>query len=940
MNPNTPERHEIVLAHAEERLFPQRSESMDDTDLAKVYHQFIKEEKAKIRQAHKNGASGLDIASRRSAMVDVVIRDFYEITERRDGPQPFTLIASGGYGRGLLNPGSDIDLQFLLHSNKDIKERITPLLTFLYDAGFDVGHGTRTIKEATRFANQDHPTKTALLDARLITGDKAKFEVFENAFFKECIKGKEKKYLEDRSHEIRKRHRKYGRTVHRQEPQVKLGCGGLRDYHNLIWMIWVLQKSRDLHSLVKSGQLSEIAYTAIEEAYQFLMLVRNELHFIQKGKQGDIMTLRLQGIIATNLKYPGSTIIKRSEQFMREYYGHTRALYQHGTSLMQAFELDVEDSILSPVPIVGALAARFHPKKRAKFDGFVSKDGLVFADGDDDPFKEDTKRLMRFFLHTQQRGLHTSPEIRKLFKLHWDDIDAPFQQCRINKEVFEQILQSRGQVAQVLRQMHRVGFLGRYIPEFGVLTDLVQHEFFHQYSADEHTLRCIDELDRVHRSDEPKEQFFKEVIRDIDDPVALYVALIMHDTGRAEGVEVHEDASAVLAAQVCRRLNFRGDRLRLILFLVDHHLTFWRTATTKDISDRETIANFAAAMKNRSNMEALFLFTYVDSRGTNDEAWNDWKASLMEQLFRSTCAYFEDRKKFDEKFQRPITLTKQKVDERLDETYQEEIEAHFRTMPERYFNYRGSSSIVRHIKLFRRFFEQISNNNRDNLIPAIVWNSRNAEGYTLMELAGWNRHQLLANIAGALASNNLNILSADIYMREDDLVLDVFRICTTNFSPINQKEIEKIEALIFEACKPVELLEPGMKPIDFKALIEANSKPTILDEPAPLISMPQRAYLNNDLTSKYTVLEIQAIDRIGLLHDIFQVLSDLDIAILNARISTQAGAAIDRLYLVDIHTEEKIVDSARLTIIQERVWQCLAESEDDQKEIPTETELS
>ncbi len=928
MNPNIPDFHEIVLDHAEEQLYPARGKAKDEAARSKAYRAFLKKEHTRIQQAHKEGATGLEVAAWRSALIDVVINDHYAVSAQTDGPPPYTLFASGGYGRGLLNPGSDVDLQFLLHrslSDKErtaLKERIGSLLTMLFDAGLEVGHGVRTIKEATKFANRDHPTKTALLDARFIAGDGEFFDTFVQAFFKDCINGKDQdqEYLSTRSEVIRARHRKYGRTVHRQEPQVKMGCGGLRDYHNLIWLIWMLERSRDLHDLVKSKRLSILAYSEIEEAYEFLMRVRNELHYIQTGASGDILTLRLQGIIANHFEYPGKTIIQRSENFMREYYRHTRNLYQHGTSLMQAFHIEVEESSSNPMPIVGALAERFHRKKSEIFDGYEARDGLIFpADGD--PFADNPAELMRFFLHTQQRGLRTSPEIRKCFKEHWYSIDGNFRKLRANREVFEQMLQNRGQVAQVLRQMHRLGFLGRYLPEFGQLTDLVQHEFFHQYTADEHTLRCIDELDRVHRSDDPKEEFFKRIFQDMPDSVAMYVALIMHDTGRAEGVRVHEDASAILAAQVCKRLRFTGDRLRLIMFLVDHHLTFWRTATTKDISDPKTISEFASAVKNRAYMEALYLFTYVDSRGTNDEAWNDWKASLMQQLYRSTCAYFEDRKAFDEKFHRPISQTKQRVLDKLPDSYQEEIEAHFRTLPERYFSYRGATSTIRHIKLFRQFFNTLKKDGHESLAPVFGWETRASEGYTLLEVAGWNRLSLLTTIAGALASRGLNILAADVFVRDDDVAVLIFRVCTTNFRPIqNERERERLEKLICEACLPG-------NDIDLPSLIEKEAQPSVLDEPKPLFTMPQRVYLTNDQSDQTTVLEIQAADRIGLLYDVFSVLSSLSADVLNARISTQAGAAIDRFHLVDSDTGAKITDETKLATIQDQVWECLAIAE-------------
>ncbi|MDF1753882.1 MAG: [protein-PII] uridylyltransferase [Verrucomicrobiales bacterium] len=930
MNPNTPDFHEIVLAHAEEDLFPARKQVSNPQEYRSVYHSFLRRERDRIKDAHNEGSTGLDIAAWRAALIDVIITEHYNTAAKSDGPLPYTLVASGGYGRGLLNPGSDVDLQFILHESVNsrtrnrLEESIRDLLTLLFDGGLTVGHGVRTIREATKFANKDHPTKTAFLDARLIAGDAEKFDEFETAFFNECIKGKEVSYLKERSEVIRARHRKHGRTPHRQEPHVKMGCGGLRDYHNLIWLIWMLEKSRNLYDLVKSKRLTLLAYSEIEEAYEFLMRVRNELHFIQKGNAGDIMTLRHQGIIATHFEYKGGTIIKRSENFMRDYYRHTKALYQHGRSLMQAFHLDVEDSTSNPIPIVGALAARFQRNEVNEFEGFESRGNLIFP-GKEDPFAGKPNQMMRFFLHTQQRGLKTSPEIRKLFKDHWYEIDDSFRRSRSNRETFEQILQNRGQVAHILRQMHRVEFLGRYLPEFGQLTDLVQHEFFHQYTADEHTLRCIDELDRILQSDDPKEQVFREIFQDFHDPVALYIALIMHDTGRAENVRIHEDASAILAEKVCKRLNYTGDRLRLIMFLVDHHLSFWRTATTSDISDRATISDFATTVKSKSYMKALYLFTYVDSRGTNDEAWNDWKASLMQQLYRATSAYFNDRKAFEEKFRRPMSQMTQKVMGKLSESYAEEVEAHFKTLPERYFNYRGATSISRHVKLFRRFFNKVRDGGLESLCPEIGWEARPDEGYTLMEAVCWNRHNLLSTIAGALSSLDLNILSADIFMREDDLVLDIFRVCTTNFHPISERDIKRIEKLISDACA----IGEKSPDINFKKLIEKQAEPSILDEPSPRISMPQRVFVTNGKNKSATVLEIQAADRIGLLYDIFNVLSQLNTEVLSARISTQAGAAIDRFFLVDTSTEEKIVDQEKLDAIQSRVWECVAVAEKD-----------
>ncbi|MEM7698420.1 MAG: [protein-PII] uridylyltransferase [Verrucomicrobiota bacterium] len=903
-----------------------------DSNPATAWRSFVKKTRAEIQEAHGSGASGIEITAWRAAMVDVLLADAFEhfretsgASKRIKSETPFTIIASGGYGRAELSPGSDIDLQFLVPESSsrrikpEVKEMVSAISTSLFDLGFNVSYPIRSIKEACKFANEDHQTKTTLLDARIIVGDEALFETFENTFFDSCIRKQEMSYLAERSRDIRRRHKKFGDTIHLQEPNVKEGCGGLRDYHNLVWVLWVLKKSRDLSGLLKDGRLSQIAYDEIEEAYLFLLRVRTELHYVQKGKQSDILTLRLQGLVANSFQYPGSNVIHRSENFMRSYYRHTRNLWHHSTSLMQSFELEVGEPESSRGPLLSFLG-QAAPEEEA-FDGFFSRGGLIYPESET-IFAEDPKRLMRFFLHTQRRQLRTSPQIRRLFKQNWHLIDGNFRRNKANRDTWEEILQNRGQVAHILRRMHRNGFLGRYLPEFGKLTDLVQHEFFHRYTADEHTLRCIDMLDSLVHSEDPKTAHFRKIFQDIEDPVALYVALLMHDTGRAEEVRKHEDGSALLASQVCSRLRYGGDRLKLITFLVDQHLTFWRTATTKDIGDPNTIAEFARTVRSRRWMDILHLFTYVDSKGTNDEAWNGWKASLMRQLSNSTAAFFEDRSRFDSEFNPDTEETKKIVHSKLPESYQEEIEAHFDRMPKRYFGHREPSSIIRHIKLFHRFLKKLHRVAPDALVPVVGWDHRTEEGYTVIEVVGWNRRALLYKVAGALAARNITVLAADIFTRDDNLVLDHFRVSTPTFNAISSKrDIERIEKLIEKEFSVAVAEDKDVPSLD--SLVEKAAQPSITD-PAPYpYDIPKRVILSNKDHPVATVLEIQAQDRIGLLYDIFRILAEFGIDVINARISTQAGAAIDRFWIVDTDSSTKIEDAEQLSKLESAIGECL-----------------
>lgn len=906
-----------VRAHAAKELVPLRKKARTKKQLLDLYRRFIKIENHRIKLAHKAGGGGLEIARQRSVLIDLVLNDLFDATSEERFTStptdkdnfPIALVATGGYGRGALNPGSDIDLLFLLpDKTKKIPDAladfIEQILLMLYDVGFKVGHAVRTANETLKFAKEDHHTHTALLDARFVSGNESLYDSFYQAFVKQCVKDDQNAYLATRASDIRKRYKKYERTVYLQEPNVKESCGGLRDYHNMLWVLFMKTQSRKLKDLVKMRVLTRPAVKEAEAAFEFLMRVRNSMHYNQR-RPGDKLTLRLQGVVAKDLGYPERTILRRIESFMRDYYIHTRNLYNYCTTVMQIFELEVEEEETAPSRLLGFLTRR--QKKIEHFDGFSSKgDGLLYPDRDS-IYSEDPHRMMRTFVHLQKRHLKLSPKLRKLFKTHYSLIDRTFRYSKANRETFEEILMHRGDVARVLRAMHRVGFLGRYLPEFGALDCLVQHEFFHQYTADEHTLRCIEEADALASSDNPKAAFFQDLFRHLEDPYILYMALILHDTGRAANVRQHADASTLLASKVCNRLQITSNRRRRLLFLVDHHLTFWRTATTKNIDDPSVVAEFASVIRYPSYLKVLFLFTYVDSKGTNAEGWNDWKESLMMRLYRSTCAYFDDQEAFSAKATRSSDELKKRVLTKLPERYDEEIDAHFRTMPERYFRFRGSDSVVRHIKLFHQFFKRLAKEQADTIAPILRWQARPGEGYSLLEVCCWDRHLLLAKVAGALASRNINILSADIYTRTDNLVIDIFRVCTTDFQPItSERDIKAVEKLVdeeFDVSKPF---------TDFHTLIEKFQKNSRYRNVESVFELPQRAFVSNELSTDHTVLEIQIQDRIGLLYDVFSIIGKLKIDIVHARISTQQGAAIDSFYLADEASGGKIEDPKRL----------------------------
>ncbi|MGJ8655454.1 MAG: [protein-PII] uridylyltransferase [Akkermansiaceae bacterium] len=879
---------------------------------------FLQTEDDIIMALHDSGVSGLTIAGYRASLIDTFLQTAFnnEVAKLEgDNVPTISLIAVGGYGRGELNPGSDLDILFLVPkpANSYPKDSATSVLIqnilyLLWDTGFKVGHATRSLIECIKEAKSEQQSKTAMMDVRLLSGDEALFHKFTDRFERDCLLRDQQAFLDLRIEDLSSRHKKYSHTVFLQEPHVKESCGGLRDYHNILWVARAKRGTSDLQALVNEKILSKRAYDELIAAYDFIHRVRNELHYYNQSNT-DILTLRLQGVVATNFKYPQKSILRRCEAFMKDYYTHTRNIYRHTSSLMESFQLEVAQEDES------RWKRLFSPKKKREvFDGFIARNGLIYAQNSQ-IFEENSHRLMRVFQHCQIKGLNLSPQMRKLLKDNADKIDLKFRQSRSNRETFRAMLERKGDVATCLRMMHRVGLLGAYLPEFGALDCLVQHEFFHRYTADEHTLRCIDELDKLVDNDSRELEIYRNILMKTGDSYALYLALIMHDTGRAENVREHIDGSAILTSRVCTRMRISGARRSLITFLVDHHLTFWRYATNRNLDDPLVIEEFANIMGTPQRLSTLFLFTYADSNGTNEKGWSPWKESLMLQLYRSTTQYLcEGKEKYrallDEEKARLFVAAKK----RLDPKYHDQLVQHFETMPMRYFRFRESVNIGTHVKAVAKFIaaDKIAD---DDKSADLRWIARPDRAYTELVVTCWNTTLLCEKVCCALASEELNIIAADVYTRTDNVVCDIFQVCTTDHQPITDANVKKrVVAKLKELIR-----HEGYDPDKY---LKKKKNYLRKDTAEGGIPFPVRAFTNNHLSSTFTAIEIQAQDRIALLHDLFLEIGKLGLATHHARICTEKGAAMDTFYVCHL-TGEKVEDPELLERIEKSLTELL-----------------
>jgi [protein-PII] uridylyltransferase len=904
---------EQVLAHAENQLAATGAKR--PTDVLPLYKKFLKIEEHRLRLKHQAGGGGREICARRVDLVDVLLRHVFAAatTAARTGEikneVPLALVALGGYGRRELNPFSDVDVM-VLHGGASgsvsnyITQVVEQILYLLWDIGFKVGHSTRSIKEAVAQANRDMLTKTAMLESRYLAGDENLAQDFREQFRAKCVTGSEREYVEMRMRDQASRHTKFGDTVYMQEPNLKNGCGGLRDYQNLLWLTYFKEGALTTTHLVGRDWLSETDRRRIEAAYDFILRIRTDLHYFT-GRATDILHLNMQEQIAQRLGYRAHSGQLRSEALMRDYFEHTRNIFRVTERITEQFvtgrATDRTRSLFSFLPLIRA--------EEKRLESFFVRNRQLHAE-QRDLFDQDPAQMMRVFHLAQEHNLELSPELEDLISRRLRKITRTYQYAKAPREMFMSILSRKGEVGRILRMMHRVDFLGRYLPEFGELTCLVQHEFLHRYTADEHTLVCIDKLDALAQTEHAKLVPYRKLFEALEEPFVLYLGLLLHDTGKAVRARPHSEASALFAHRVGTRLQLTPDQRKSLVLLVDHHLTLSNMAQQRNLDDPATIVEFANIVKRQRNLNALMLLTLADGQGTSAAAWSDWKESLVWQLFHRTTQYLADQNSYYEQARIERDSLQAQVREDLSADYTEEVEAHFDFMPDNYFRATEPREIVEHLRLFRGFFEKVTIGEQP-LVPAVRWQPFPEQGHTIVSLCNWDRQQLLARIAGSFAVVPINILSVDTFARGDHTILDVIRVCDVQGRAVaDASSFELVEGTLREAL--------ASENFDFSALLEKARRQT-KRRPAHEIEFPTHIVVDNKAHPAYTLVQIQTPDRIGLLYDLLSCLGGEGVAIALSRVSTQNGAAIDTFYVTDSATRNKITDSHRIAALQRRL---------------------
>jgi len=910
---------EKVLRHAERKLV--HKSHLRPTDLLDIYRRFLKLEEHRLKLEHVHGTGGRELCQKRADVITVMLRHLWtgawETHQRShlDKPPRVALLAVGGFGRGELNPYSDIDILFL-YPNEGSKETgqvndiVQHILYMLWDIGFQVGHATRTMQELVTQANGDLRTKTSLLEARFLCGDEPLFAEFERSFERRCLRGHEKEFLEWRVADQRDRHEKAGNTIALQEPNVKNGCGGLRDYQNLLWVGKVKRGLATTQQFVDAQLITATERKQLDRAYDFLLRIRTELHYQQK-RSGDVLTLRLQGQIASSFGYQHRTILRRMEAFMRDYYEHTSLLFNLGNTLCNRL-------CGSGKPHRTRWAfLPFHATHREEIDGFVLENGELEALSTT-TFGEEPLRLVRVFLLAQQHNAELGPELKLRLRRRLYMADRRFIYLTAVRDTLLAILSRKGQVGRALRTMHELGFLGRFFPEFRPLTCLVQHEFFHRYTADEHTLVCIETLDKIIDAKEPPLSKYRALLQQAGRPHILYLAMLLHDTGKSENSKNHAEASAINAVRVARRMHLKGTDLSTLVFLVDHHLTMSEIARRKNLDNEETIIEFARIVQTQERLDLLMLLTFADTQGTGAaRSYSDWKDLLLWQLYHRTTRALSGIKEFVAVVEQARVETQQRILKNLDRQFDPgEIAAHFDNLPPSYFETVSEDLIREHISIVHGFLKYQITHDDASLQPIIRWRHFPEQGYSELIVVTWDRERIFARVTGSVAACSLTILKADIFTRADDIAIETFYVATERLEAVTDpRDLAAFQKILYQAM--------SMEQFDFNtAFARRAAKPRFpvydASELPTLVSVDQRA------SRAHTLLDIQTADYPGLLYRIACAIADLGINLVSARVTTEKGAALDTFYLCD-KDGKKIESEKVLTALTEEIRKRIAE---------------
>jgi [protein-PII] uridylyltransferase len=857
---------------------------------------------------------GRRCAERLCFVQDEIIRILYAAATRHlyhspipSGAERMAVVATGGYGRGLMAPESDIDLLFILpYKQTAWGEQVAEAILYcLWDMGLKVGHATRSVDESIRQARGDMTIRTAILETRFLTGDQPLYNELVARFDKEVVQGTAAEFVTAKLAEREERHRRAGQSRYLVEPNVKDGKGGLRDLHTLFWIAKYVYRVRKTDELLERGVFDAQEYRTFRRCADFLWSVRCNIHFFS-GRAEERLSFDMQREIAIRLGYTSHPGMQDVERFMKHYF----LVAKDVGDLTAILCAKLEDQQAKPEPVLSRMMARFRPSTNRRRvpdgDDFIVDNNRINLAAPD-VFKHDPVNLIRIFRLAQKNNLAFHPDAMRTVTRSLKLVNAALRENPEANRLFMEILTSND-AETVLRRMNETGVLGHFIRAFGKIVSMMQFNMYHHYTVDEHLLRCVGYLQDIERGGNEEFTVASDLMRKIrpEHRAVIYITTLLHDIAKGRP-EDHSIAGAKVARRLCPRLGFNAADTELVAWLIEQHLTMSTVAQSRDLSDRKTIENFAAVVQSVEQMKLLTILTTADIRGVGPGVWNGWKAQLLRTLYYETEPVLTGG--FSEVNRaRRIAVAQAEFRAEFTEWPEQELNAYIGRHYPAYWLKVELPRKIRHAR-FLRASEQAGHK------LAINVGFDEARGVTELTILAIDHPWLLSIIAGACASAGANIVDAQIYTTTDGRALDTIAI---------SREYDRDEDEGRRATRIGEMIEDVLE--GKLRLPEVVARRSNRGKARPFVVEPE-VIINNQWSDRYTVIEVSGLDRPGLLYQLTTAISKLNLNIASAHVATFGERARDVFYVTDL-LGAQISAPTRQAAIKSALIHLLANDED------------
>ena len=848
------------------------------------------------RRLGETPSAGNAAAAAQAFLADQILRVTYDFTTQRlhrlgnpTTSERLTLAAVGGYGRGEMAPYSDVDIAFLTpwKATGWSEAVIETMLYTLWDLGLKVGHSSRSLDEMVRMAKGDLTIRTALLEARYVWGDQGVYDEASARFDREIVAGSARAFVADKLAEREARHKRMGDSRYVVEPNLKEGKGGLRDLHTLFWIGKYFHRVRSVAELVHKGLLTAQELRQFQKAENFLWAVRCHLHLVA-GRGEERLTFDVQTEIARRMRYadrPGRSAVER---FMQHYFLTAKTV----GDLTGVFLAHLDDSLAPKGRRFGLTGFMRSPRK---LSGLVLDRGRL-ALPSDDWFRHDPVRLIELFAVADAQGLEIHPTAMRAAARDAKLIDAAVRVDPRANALFLDVLTSPRDPETVLRWMNEATVFGRFVPDFGRVVAQMQFDMYHHYTVDEHSIRAIGLLARIEKGDLTADHpLATAILRQTSMRRVLYAAVLLHDIGKGRGGD-HSVLGADVAMKLCPRFGMSPAETETVAWLVRHHLLMSATAFKRDLSDYKTVMDFAEAVQSPERLRLLLALTVVDIRAVGPGVWNGWKRQLLGDLYDAAEEVLRLGHKQTGRAER-IAVRQETLAAAL-KWNGAALAAYTARMPDSYWIAEPDDVIAANARTIAAAGDGALT------VTAQVYAAR---GATLISVYTADHPGLFYRLAGAIHLAGASIIDARIHTTRDGMALDNFLV-QDPFGRMfdDAARLTRLETAIGEALA------------NRTRLAERLAARPLPRTRADAFAIAPNVLVDNRASNRYTVIEVNARDRPGLLHALAYALFEAKLTIRSAHIATYGERAVDTFYVTDL-LGGKIDAATRLRAIEKRL---------------------